>query len=98
MQGGVADDRAEPADSAVAIDTTVADRLQLDTALAQLPEEFRVPVVLRDVCDLDYAEIATMLDLPPGTVRSRISRGRARLAGLLAGNRSAAPLRPSTEP
>jgi RNA polymerase sigma-70 factor (ECF subfamily) len=54
--------------------------------------------VLRDVCDLDYAEIATVLELPPGTVRSRISRGRARLADLLAGNRSTAPLRPSSEP
>ena len=42
-----------------------------------LPEEFRVAVVLRDLCDLDYAEIAEVLDVPPGTVRSRISRGRA---------------------
>lgn len=93
-----AEERAEPADTTVPLDTTVADRLQLDAALAQLPEEFRVPVVLRDVCDLDYAEIATVLELPPGTVRSRISRGRARLADLLAGNRPTAPLRPSTEP
>ena len=34
------------------------DRLAIDAALAQLPEEFRAPVVLRDLCDLDYAEIA----------------------------------------
>ena len=44
-----------------------------------LPEDSAVAVVLRDLCDLDYAEIAEVLDIPPGTVRSRISRGRAQL-------------------
>lgn len=58
-------------------------RLDIDRALARLPAEFRVAVVLRDVCDLTYAEIADMLDLPPGTVRSRIARGRAALAPML---------------
>ena len=51
--------------------------LDIDAALRHVPEEFRVAVVLRDLCDLDYAEIAEVLDIPPGTVRSRISRGRA---------------------
>ena len=55
----------------------VAARVDVDAALQHVPEEFRVAVVLRDLCDLDYAEIAEVLDLPPGTVRSRISRGRA---------------------
>jgi RNA polymerase sigma-70 factor (ECF subfamily) len=36
--------------------------------------------VLRDVADLDYAEIAEVLDIPVGTVKSRISRGRAALS------------------
>jgi len=94
----LADDRADPPDTSVAMDTALADRLRLDAALAQLPEEFRVAVVLRDVCDLDYAEIAAVLDLPPGTVRSRIARGRGRLADLLSGNRSTAPVRPRTDP
>ena len=58
----------------------VVDRLDLDAALARLPDEFRVAVVLRDVSDLDYAEIAAALEVPIGTVRSRISRGRAALA------------------
>jgi RNA polymerase sigma-70 factor, ECF subfamily len=58
----------------------VADRLDLEAALAALPEDFRIAVVLRDVADLDYAEIATTLDVPIGTVRSRIARGRAALA------------------
>jgi RNA polymerase sigma-70 factor (ECF subfamily) len=68
------------------VDTTVTDRVDIDHALAQLAPEFRAPVVLRDLCELDYAEIAEVLDLAPGTVRSRISRGRAALAHLLAGN------------
>lgn len=63
----------------------VADRLAIDHALSQLPPEFAAPVVLRDLCQLDYAEIAAVLEIPAGTVRSRISRGRAQLADLLAG-------------
>ena len=59
------------------------DRLAVDAALAQLPEDFRTAVVLRDLCDLDYAEIAEALAIPPGTVRSRIARGRSLLGALL---------------
>ena len=65
---------------------SVADRLDIEAALAQLPEEFRVPVVLCDQMGMSYQEIADELDIPPGTVRSRISRGRRRLAELLSGN------------
>lgn len=61
----------------------MADRIDLDSALAGLPDEFRAPVVLRDVAGFDYAGIAEVLDLAPGTVRSRIARGRARLAEIL---------------
>ncbi len=68
------------------VDGQVADRLDVDAALSQLSPEFRAPVVLRDLCGLDYAEIAEVLDLAPGTVRSRISRGRAALAHVMAGN------------
>lgn len=57
--------------------------VDIDTALRRLPPEFRAPVVLRDLCGLDYAEISEVLGVPPGTVRSRISRGRAALAPLL---------------
>ena len=82
---------ADPADRAVGAER----RTQLHRALAELPEEFRVPVVLRDVAELDYAEIAELLDLAPGTVRSRISRGRRKLAELLraetAGNPDVGP-------
>jgi RNA polymerase sigma-70 factor (ECF subfamily) len=48
-------------------------------ALRDLPPDFRAPVVLCDVVGLDYAEIASVLSIPPGTVRSRIHRGRALL-------------------
>ena len=58
----------------------VGQRLEIDAALAQLAPEFRAAVVLRDLCQLDYAEIAEVLDIPAGTVRSRIARGRAHLA------------------
>ncbi len=70
---------ADPADRAV----DAEQRTRLQAALAALPDEFRIPVVLRDVGELDYAEIAEMLGLAPGTVRSRISRGRRKLAGML---------------
>ncbi len=57
----------------------IADRLAIDDALAKLPEDFRAAVVLRDVGDLDYAEIAEVLDIPVGTVKSRLARGRRML-------------------
>jgi RNA polymerase sigma-70 factor, ECF subfamily len=85
---------APPAPAAV---EAVADRLDIDAALARLPQDFRAAVVLRDLCDLDYAEIARVLGIPLGTVRSRIARGRGQLADLL-GNPSDAPDRPSTRP
>jgi RNA polymerase sigma-70 factor, ECF subfamily len=75
----------------------VAERLEIDAALAQLPDDFRLAVVLRDLCDLDYAEISRVLDIPPGTVRSRIARGRAHLSDLL-GNPAASSDRPTTSP
>jgi RNA polymerase sigma-70 factor (ECF subfamily) len=63
---------------------SVPDRVDIDVALRRLPAEFRAAVVLRDLCGLDYAEIAEVLSVPAGTVRSRIARGRALLAKELA--------------
>jgi len=79
-------DGSDRADAEIADDTaerrlaSVADRLALDDALATLPDDFRAAVVLRDVADLDYAEIADVLDVPVGTVKSRIARGRRMMA------------------
>jgi RNA polymerase sigma-70 factor, ECF subfamily len=75
----------------------VATRLDVDAALATLPEEFRAAVVLRDLCELDYAEIAQVLGIPPGTVRSRIARGRAALARQL-GNQNDPDERQTSRP
>jgi RNA polymerase sigma-70 factor (ECF subfamily) len=59
-------------------------RLDLEAAVRRLPLDFRAAVVLRDVCGLDYAEIAVVLAIPAGTVRSRIARGRQLLIPHLA--------------
>lgn len=60
-----------------------ADLAAFDDALQQLDEDFRVPLVLRDVATLSYREIADQLELPVGTVKSRIARARQSLLELL---------------
>jgi RNA polymerase sigma-70 factor (ECF subfamily) len=74
----------------------VAEALDVDAALAALPADYRAAVALRDLAGLDYAEIATVLGIPPGTVRSRIARGRAALADRL-GNRDDISDRPTPQ-
>jgi len=76
----------------------VTERDDVDRALAELAPDFRAAVVLRDLCQLDYAEIADVLEIPPGTVRSRIARGRAQLADLLGGNQTDPDERPTSTP
>lgn len=56
---------------------------QLEKALMVLNEDFREVVVLRDIQQLSYEEIAELTDIPMGTVKSRINRGRAQLQELL---------------
>ena len=58
-------------------------RAQIQAALTKVSPELREAVVLRDIEDMDYREIAEALAVPVGTVKSRISRGRAELARLL---------------
>ena len=53
-------------------------------ALSRLPIEFRLPIVLRDLEEWSYEEIAASLSLPIGTVKSRIARGRGQLRTILA--------------
>src|SRR6266550_5785857 len=64
-----------------------AERLQVQQrvreAINQLPAVLREAIVLRELQSCSYAEIAAVTDVPVGTVMSRLSRARARLAGLL---------------
>lgn len=92
---GLPEYETEPADHDPHVDDVIATKIDVDAALAELPPEFRTAVVLRDACGLDYAEIAEVLGIPPGTVRSRIARGRAGLARHLSGNQRPGPARPT---
>jgi RNA polymerase sigma-70 factor (ECF subfamily) len=56
---------------------------EVQNALASVSPELREAVILRDLQDMDYKEIAAILGVPEGTVKSRISRGRAELARIL---------------
>ncbi len=56
----------------------------MQVLLASLPVDYRVPVVMKDVFGYSYEDIAQRLDIPIGTVRSRIHRGRGRLREALA--------------
>jgi RNA polymerase sigma-70 factor, ECF subfamily len=76
-------DRLLPPSAAADVAT---DRLsdEVQAALRSLPEDFRAAVVLCDVVGLSYEEIGEALDVPVGTVRSRIHRGRRQLRTALA--------------
>ncbi len=58
-------------------------KVRIQHALKQLSPELREAVILRDLEDMDYKDIAEVLRIPEGTVKSRISRGRGELARLL---------------
>jgi RNA polymerase sigma-70 factor (ECF subfamily) len=63
--------------------SAVDAQIDVRRALETMPEEFRVAVVLRHVADLEYEDIAEVLGIPVGTVKSRITRGRTQLAAAL---------------
>ena len=76
---------AEPSDSVdVAVPApAVEERLDLDAALAALDPDFRVVIVACDIVGMSMDEAAELLDLPAGTVKSRLFRARGRLAAAL---------------
>lgn len=75
MQRQIADEGETPEESLLRAER--ADELK--KALAQLTEEHRLAVILRDIRGLSYEEIAEIMNLPMGTVKSRISRARNQL-------------------
>lgn len=89
--GPVTRDTEDPADAAVRNDR----RRQVLAALATLPPDQRAALVLVDMEGHPVEEAAAILGVPAGTVKSRCSRGRARLLPLLAGNHDDAPGVPS---
>lgn len=77
--------RAERTDSSDLEDKMFRELIddELTAALDQIPEDFRTVVLLCDVEDFTYEEIANMLDVPIGTIRSRLHRGRKLLKAQL---------------
>ena len=60
----------------------------LQATLQRLSPDLREAVILRDLQEMEYREIAQVLDIPEGTVKSRINRGRAELGRLLRNRKS----------
>ncbi|MDP9067687.1 MAG: sigma-70 family RNA polymerase sigma factor [Actinomycetota bacterium] len=77
------DPEQHPEAASPSFDDRVTARLDVTRALAQLPDDYREAVVMHDIGGIPYEEISLLTDAPVGTVKSRISRGRQRLAQLL---------------
>lgn len=75
---------------AVRISSQLADRATLHDVLAGLPDRYREPLVLRDVHQLPYQQVAGRLGLNLNTVKSRVARGRALVAARLAAGQPSA--------
>lgn len=71
----IASDGLDPEAEAV----RASDRRRLDAVIAQLPEDFREVLILREIEDMSYREIAEVTGAPVGTVMSRLARARALL-------------------
>lgn len=77
-------DHVDPADNSAEADfSSVELRPDVTEALAAIPEEFRAAVVLSDLEGFSIADVAAVLEIPPGTAKSRIFRGRRQLAEIL---------------
>lgn len=79
-EAGAATEQADPAPNPEEAVSRQSDIERVRAAIEAIPEPFREAVVLRDLEDLSYAEIAEVTGVPVGTVMSRLSRGRGLLA------------------
>jgi RNA polymerase sigma-70 factor (ECF subfamily) len=79
----VANEPADPVADPMGALTAKREAERVRAAVARLPEDLREIVVLREFEELSYAEIARVVDVPVGTVMSRLSRARARLKEIL---------------
>lgn len=77
------EERPEPSLPAPDHADQVVFSVDVARALMEIPEEFRTVLVMADVQDLPYDEIASVLEIPIGTVKSRVFRGRAALGRAL---------------
>lgn len=75
----------DPGQAAGDVAETTAEAVDVQAALGRVPAEFRAVLVLHDVQDLPYDEIAEILDVPVGTVKSRLHRGRLAMTAALTG-------------
>jgi len=75
---------APSADEPPAIAMRKADRQQINEAIASLPTPYREVLVLRELEDLSYSDIARIAEIPVGTVMSRLSRARGLMRAALA--------------
>lgn len=66
-------------DGAAVVAPTVDQRIDLEDAIARLPQQVRTVVVLHDIEGFTHEEIAAMTGVPPGTIRSQLSRARKTL-------------------
>ena len=79
------DPPTSPADSPATMAERAASRERLAALLADLPDRYRIPVVLRHVDDLSYAELAEILGRPEGTLKAQVHRGLALLRAAATG-------------
>jgi RNA polymerase sigma-70 factor, ECF subfamily len=91
------DERREPAVPAPDHSDDVALSVDVERALQAVPEEFRIALVMADVRDLPYEEIARVLGIAVGTVKSRVFRGRAALGRALGAGEPSRASRTSEE-
>jgi len=85
-QIGLEDKEYDPPDTDAGPESQVSgqyEEAEIQRAIRQLPDQFRTIIILRDIQELSYEEISKILDIPMGTVKSRVNRARLKMQDLL---------------